>query len=141
LTRLPAPPATSCSSRRIALANWLWKIALRWLTSACTNVFASWAAPFGEVSSAVTATTSLPATTWASTASSSDWLERLSASCARTASTICGAWSSAATLAAAVRLPPVSRSTSIPTNVESDGFTGATSSCAVARYRCGEVSP
>jgi len=125
--------ASSCWSRRIAAASSLWKVALRCAISTFANVFASCAAPSGEVSSAVTATTSLASTTCTWSASSNDCRERFDPSCAAAASMICGAPRRTATLAAAVRFPPVSRSTPMPAKVGSDVETGATRTCAVAR--------
>ena len=125
--------ASSCWLRRIAAASSLWNVALLCATSAVANAFASCAAPSAEVSSAVTATTSLAPTTCTSSASTRDWRDRFKPSCAEAASTICGAARSAAALPAAVRAPPVSRSTPMPAKVGSDVATGATRICAVAR--------
>ena len=127
--------ASSCSCvRRIAVASWLWKLAVRCETSAPANAFASCAARTADESRTVTATTSLAPTTRACTFASSESRDCVRPSCVRTTSATCGERTSTAALAAAVRLPLVSRSSPSPKYVGSVGETGETMRCAVASY-------
>ena len=132
--------ACSCSSaRRIAVVSWLWKLAVRCETSALAKAFASCAARTADVSWTVTSTMSLAPTACACSAATSESRERVSPSSVRTASATCGDRSITAALAAAVRLPPVSRSSPRPRYVGSDDETGETISWEVAWYRSAAV--
>jgi hypothetical protein len=117
---------------RTAASTSLWKVAARWLTTVSTNAFARRAAPSEDVSSAVTATTSLASTTRASTARRSASRDRFRPRSARTASATIVLLINAAALAAAVRLTPLSHRRSMPVSAVSRSDTGVTRIWAVA---------